>query len=138
MPTNTNYAEYQFYFNVFQFFFTCLIGIIAWWRTRERDDTTKLNALSESMQLLLEKAKTDRDASCEKHKSDTTRIDKECQIIQIALARLPSDDKIIALHKRLDVLVQTFATFQGEIKGELKGMSHTLDLLQEHHLREKD
>jgi len=128
------YARYQFYFNIFQFVFMCVIAIVGWWRTRETADTAKLAAVADAMDAKLKEARAARDTQCQTHKQETSRVTQECHLIQVSLARLPSDDKIIAIHKRLDVLVQNFSNFQGEIKGELKGMSHTLDLLQEHHI----
>lgn len=126
----SSYAEYQFYFNVFQFVFTCAVGITAWWRTREKTNAAALAHVGKEMQGRLDQVARDRDEKCREHKAQTVALEKQYRDMYITMGALPSRQNIERIHERLDGLLKLV----GNMEGEIKGMSNTLALLQEHHL----
>ncbi|MBT0666348.1 hypothetical protein KI809_18730 [Geobacter pelophilus] len=96
--------------------------------------TTLENAVNERLSKDdLKAAKVARDESCRQHKIETDKLKDMYSGLSINIGNLPNQKSIERLHERLDGLVKLVSG----VEGEIKGMSHTLDLLQEHHIKEK-
>jgi len=153
------YAKYQFYFNIFQFALTCLVAIGAWWRTREKADSTKLTAASQKLERqltdaslkqekLLIDAKALRDEQCRQHKDDTAKIilrvdghnDRLSQhkellnTVETELKHLPKNTDIARLHEKVNTVSAQMSDLKaeiGKIAGAMPGLTNITTMMND-------
>lgn len=130
----TEYAKYQFYFNIFQFALTCLVAVGAWWRTRETADAAAIKAVMAEMQARLTEAKAERDKACTQHKGDSQHLRERVERLNDTVKELPSRGELSRLHKRFD---EIHAMVSG-LDGQLVGIKNNVGLLLQNHLKGGD
>ncbi len=113
--TSGNYAEYQFYFNVFQFVFTLGIGVAAWWRTRETVNAKKLKGID------------DRIVKVEKSVKDVETTVKSLPVCNNHSRMEENDKEMLRRLEKIDRGVSTIA-------GRLDWVNRMVDLLTQNEL----
>lgn len=126
-----NYAQYQFWFNVFQFALTCAVAIGAWWRTREKADAGAINAAKLEMQRRQEDAKKARDEQCKQHRSETSGATSKLQELYSHLhdeiSHLPARGEIRDLSESMKHLTERI----GNLDGRMSGVNRAVDLINQ-------
>lgn len=127
----TEYAKYQFYFNIFQFALTCAVAVGAWWRTREKADAASINAAKVEMQKRQEKAKADRDELCKQHKAETAgaanRLHELYSHLHDEISHLPAKAEFRDLSETMKHLTERI----GNLDGRMSGVNRAVDLINQ-------
>lgn len=126
-----DYAQYQFWFNVFQFSLTVLVAVGAWWRTREKADAATITAAKVEMQKRQEAAKLARDEQCKAHKAETTgatgSLQKLYNHLHDEISHLPARQEIRDLSESMKHLTERI----GNLDGRMSGVNRAVDLINQ-------
>ena len=133
--TPGNYAQYQFWFNVFQFLFTCVVLVVSWWRTREKVGEKKLKSLEERISAV----ETSRSSFEAKIQEVKTSLAIEIQDVKAAVKSMPvcgnhqrmeENDRFTA--DALEEINKGLSELKGLVNGRMEGIGSALDLIQQH------
>ena len=126
-----NYAQYQFWFNVFQFFVTAGVAIFAWWRTREKTDESRVKAAEKTMEQRLKTAKDERDRQCEQHKiktkEDNAKLERLYEHLHEEIGHLPGRNELLELTSSMRTLTAQI----GNLEGRMQGVNRAVDLINQ-------
>lgn len=132
----TSYAAYQFYFNVFQFIFMCVVGAYTFWTNREKVTKSRFDAQGKRL-AEIESKLGNISIGCQGHNTMTTRLDghndrlsQHKELIgqmQTELKHLPTQADITKLSDKIESLHGDVH----EITGAMPGLKRAVDLMNE-------
>lgn len=132
-----DYTALRFWMDVFQLVATAAIGVYVWWDKHRTKVNERFAAIEEWQEqhepkiTALTDAEDDRDASCNRHKERTSKLEIDQREIQSDIRHLPGKRDIDNLTGQISALNAKL----GQLDGRLTGINRAVDLMNQHLLK---